>query len=254
MNWLYILLGTLPGIIWLLYFIRKDKNPEPRSRILITFAWGALSAVLALFVGKMLGDYFQNLWPITSLTYILAYYFIAVSLVEEVSKFFAVWFFCSECQEFNEPIDAMVYMVTSAMGFATAENVISNVIQANELSVQGSQFITEKIIVNSIYRFLMPTLLHALCSAIVGYFFALAFFRNKKLSAFLGMIIAVIIHGAYDSLSYAFDNTFNFIYVFAILLLLALTVFYVSKMLFNKLRSQQIKENKIIWRFSPKTK
>lgn len=254
MDWLYIALGLLPSIIWLLYFIRKDKNPEPGSLILKTFLIGAGSAVFAIFAGEFLHKQIALNFDPASFIYIILYYFIAVALIEELAKFLSVWFFSADSPAFNEPIDAMIYMVTAAMGFTAAENILSNYAQVVALTAQGATFITEHIVINSIYRFIMPTLLHALCSAIVGYFFAMTVFRNKKLFTLYGVLIATFIHGTYDVLSHAFDSTFQARYILAILMLLAITVYYVSRILFKKLRSQQIKEYKITWHFSQRKK
>ncbi len=49
---LYIFLGILPSIIWLLYYLKKDTHPEPRLMILKIFFWGMLSALPAIFIEK----------------------------------------------------------------------------------------------------------------------------------------------------------------------------------------------------------
>ena len=43
------LLGIVPALVWLWFWLREDtKHPEPRSLILLTFFYGALSVVFAL--------------------------------------------------------------------------------------------------------------------------------------------------------------------------------------------------------------
>ncbi len=253
-NPISILLGILPGLVWLVYFSKKDKNPEPKTHILLAFFLGALSAGAALFGGELLATGFAQFFDRASLVYVCLNYFIAVALVEEFVKYLAVRMVITDLDEFDEPIDSMVYLVSAAMGFATAENVLTNIVKESSLTSLGSKFIGEHIIINTIYRFFFPTLLHALCSAIVGYFLALAFFRSKKFATIIGLGLATFLHGSYDLLSYAFGGTGEAKFFLYMVGLLLLALIFVSRILFKQLRTQQIKKNKIIWRFSPDKK
>jgi RsiW-degrading membrane proteinase PrsW (M82 family) len=40
-----IILGLLPSTIWLLWYLRKDKHPEPKQMILKIFFWGIIIAI-----------------------------------------------------------------------------------------------------------------------------------------------------------------------------------------------------------------
>src|SRR3989344_4541791 len=68
---------------------------------------------------------------------------------------------------FDEPIDAMIYMLTASLGFAAAENifVVLDAIFNNGAAAEGIFGII-------VFRFVGATLLHALSSSIVGYFWA----------------------------------------------------------------------------------
>jgi RsiW-degrading membrane proteinase PrsW (M82 family) len=220
----------------------------------LTFFLGALSAGAALFGGEILATGFAQFFDRASIIYACLNYFIAVALVEELVKYLAVRLVVADFDEFDEPIDSMVYMVSSAMGFATAENILTNVIKESNMIGIGSRFAGEHVIINTIYRFFFPTLLHAVCSAIVGYFLAMAFFRSKKFATIIGLTLAIFIHGAYDLLSYVFGGTGEAKYFLYMMLLLFVALFFVSRVLFKQLRRQQIAKHKIIWHFSPDKK
>jgi len=51
MNYLfYALLGIVPSIVWLLFYLHKDVNPEPKKTILLVFLGGALMGPVALLL------------------------------------------------------------------------------------------------------------------------------------------------------------------------------------------------------------
>ena len=39
---IYVILGLLPSLTWLSYYLTKDLHPEPKKMILKIFLWGAL--------------------------------------------------------------------------------------------------------------------------------------------------------------------------------------------------------------------
>ena len=71
----------------------------------------------------------------------------------------------------DEPIDAVIYMITVALGFSALENALflSNLIST-------SSFAQSIITGNS--RFLGATLLHVASSAAVGVMIGLSYYKN----------------------------------------------------------------------------
>lgn len=166
-----LILGFVPGLIWLMIFLTKDKHPEPKKMLLKTFVLGALITPLAvLFEYTAL-----ELWEISSVLYL----FLIIAPVEEILKYFAARTAALKTKFYDEPVDAMIYMITAALGFATVENII--------LILQDGQNPIDTVIL----RFLSATLLHALASGIVGYYIA-----RKNL--FKGLGLAIIAHGLYN--------------------------------------------------------
>ena len=46
-----------------------------------------------------------------------------LALIEEIIKFVASHFAARRSPAFSEPVDAMIYMIVAALGFATLENI-----------------------------------------------------------------------------------------------------------------------------------
>lgn len=120
--------------------------------------------------------------------------FVGVALVEEVLKYLVVREKVLSSPEFDEPIDAMLYMIIAALGFAASENILIF------FSPKGfSREIFETLSLAG-FRFISATFLHALTSGLLGYFLALSFFETRKHFRFitLGLVAAIFLHGLYN--------------------------------------------------------
>lgn len=232
-----LILGILPAAIWLAYFIKKDLRPEPKRLLLKIFFLGMMATLPALLIESSLEkNVLANFLSKNSLLYIAINYFFIVALSEEILKFLAVKIGISHHPEFDEPIDGMIYLITAAMGFATMENLLTNAGIA--LGQAANAF--DHIIFNTVMRFYGPTFLHALCSAIVGYFFAMSFFKKKKFYTFFGLCLAILLHGLFNYLI-ILNEIFS---LFSAFILLAIMVFFVSKILFKRVKREQIRQYK----------
>ncbi len=190
---LYIFLGILPSIIWLLYYLKKDTHPEPRLMILKIFFWGMLSALPAIFIEKGIFLELQKL----SLSYSVTIFLnnlLGAALVEETLKYLVVRGKVSKSDEFDEPVDAMLYMIVAGLGFAAAENIFVM------LGMIPSFLIHQTLLVLAL-RFVGAVFLHALCSAIVGFWLAVSFsrYREEKFRFVgLGLGIAICLHALFN--------------------------------------------------------
>ena len=168
MLYLLYLLGFLPSIIWLLFYLRKDVHPESNQAILKVFFYGMLIAFAAIFLEIGFKKISSNL---------LLYLFVGGALVEEYLKYLVVKLEVLRSSELDEPIDIMLYMIIAGLGFAALENIL--------ILVKYHPFLElPKTLEISTLRFLTATFLHALCSGIVGYFLAISFFNLKKQKSF----------------------------------------------------------------------
>lgn len=232
-----ILLGLAPSIIWLLFYLRKDSHPESNRMILKVFFYGMIITLIAGFTemgiemafdtSKLAATAMQNNSFLPSLHYII-YGFLGIALVEEFLKYLVVKEKVLKNPAFDEPTDAMIYMVISGLGFAAMENILV-------LSPFGNVLGTAAYV--SALRFVGATFLHALCSATIGYFLALSFYHRSKrfILFFIGLAIATILHGLYNFSIIKSANNLYFIYVTIILLIgLAVFVSFGFKRLKNK--------------------
>ena len=188
----YIILGILPSLVWLSFFLREDIHPESNQMITKVFLYGLIAASLAIIAGvairlSPLRSFFDNsLW----LNMVLKY-FLIVAFIEELSKYIVVRKIAIPDPEFDEPLDAMLYMVIAGLGFAAVENIFYLIGEA--------QPVINTLILATL-RFVGATFLHALCGGIIGFFLAFSFFesKNKILLITAGILLAVFLHGVFD--------------------------------------------------------
>ena len=193
---LIIILGILPSFIWLLFFLRRDVHPEPKSMILKVFFAGALIAPIAAFVEIGFQEVFlvDLSLPLESMTFFLLYWFVAIGFTEEFLKYLVVRLLVLSHHEFDEPVDAMLYMIISGLGFAALENILV----FSSQTMRETPFVESLLLV--IFRFLGAVFLHALCSALIGYFLALSICHTKNQTKLIttGLILALAFHGLFD--------------------------------------------------------
>ncbi len=188
-----ILLGMIPSFAWLIFYLHEDiDHPEPKRLIIYTFFAGALSTLLVLGF-----QYTAHGWLQSSGvdTYSFGSFFV-LAAIEEFFKFFVVYLTVSTRKEFDEPIDAMVYMIVSALGFATVEN-IGSIFQAS-----AAAFPTPGPLETTALRFVGATLLHTLTSGIVGYYWGKALARHGRYSVliFKGLVMGTLLHAIFNYL------------------------------------------------------
>jgi RsiW-degrading membrane proteinase PrsW (M82 family) len=215
---LYFFFAILPSFLWLNFYLREDRRPEPKSMVLKVFLVGMLFAFLALFVEKLLIDGIEVLRLPQKIEDFIKI-FLVVALVEEFLKFLVVREVVFESKELDEPIDCMIYMIISALGFAATENLLL-------LFPLKIKFFGE-IFQISFLRFISATFLHALSSAIVGFFIGLSFFRKKerlKLIS-LGLFFATLLHGLYNFSIIEFGERIG---LFFSAILILISAFFVS--------------------------
>jgi RsiW-degrading membrane proteinase PrsW (M82 family) len=195
MIYFFIFLGFLPSFAWLFFFLKEDVHPEPKKMLAKVFFCGALSTLVVIFLQIFLQDILR-FFQIKDYT-LISFFFFAIS--EEIFKFLAAFLVIRKSRFFDEPIDAMIYMITAALGFAMVENiaVMSNI-----------NILSEALGVITV-RFVGATLLHALSSGLVGYYWArgLILKRNNQISVkgvrvfiFRGIIFATLLHMIFNYL------------------------------------------------------
>lgn len=203
-NIVVIVLGVLPSLIWLVFYLQKDIHPEPKKWLFLVFLSGIFITPFVIIIEQYLIYFFDslNLTVPELFNYSaknIAIVFIAMATVEEVSKFVAVRLLMKYNPFFDEPADAMIYMIVAALGFASVENMIV----LHTLSPAFLYDPSQPLLVLSL-RFIGATFLHTLSSAIIGYYYALSLVKTDRAQIaryFLiakGLFVSIILHGSFN--------------------------------------------------------
>lgn len=217
-----LLVGALPSIIWLFFFLRQDAHPEPRWIIVRVFFLGGAMTIAAMLIQVFAQGFLAsfNIGAYSVLTLLL------FAAIEEILKFSAAYFSVIKNRLFDERIDAMIYTITSAMGFAMMENIAV---------IWNSPSVSYTIEIITL-RFIGATLLHALASGIAGYYLARALSFKIGVGAepsvgragyyaliARGLVYATLLHGIFNSLIIIGGSAVLFPLLF--LMIVALLVF-----------------------------
>ncbi|MDD2731496.1 MAG: PrsW family glutamic-type intramembrane protease [Candidatus Portnoybacteria bacterium] len=204
----YAALGILPSLIWLFFYLHKDAHPEPKKLVFNVFFWGVMAgpaAILLQLSARWLGNMTTD-WPsfLKDLGYRDWRFFFNILLLapvaEECLKYAVVRWKILKNPAFDEPLDAMLYLIISALGFAAIENSL-NIFFLTDLRI-------ETALTHTLARFLSATLLHALSSGILGYFLARSLFDSEKRKRllFVGFLAAISIHSFYNLLAWLMET------------------------------------------------
>jgi len=196
-----LIFGIIPSIVWLTFFMFEDrKRPEPKRMVLYVFIAGALSTGLAAIPEL----YLQSVFAEEGILRSSPIFLFSFAFIEELVKFMAVYLVVKKSKFFDEWTDGMIYMITAALGFAALENA---------LNLIGTDLIVQVTIVRGIGA----TLLHALASALVGFYWM----RHRAIE---GLFFATILHGIFNFLILKLAGIE--VYASILLLLAAIIVFH----------------------------
>lgn len=224
---LSLFLGLVPGFAWLMFYLSEDPHPEPKRLIVLTFlsgiAFGFFTIIIEQFFNVAMSQIGVAELSVSSL--------IGLALIEELMKFSAAYFAIGKSPELDEPIDAMIYMIVAALGFATLEN-IGALTTAAMAATHGTLIVS--VFETASLRFVGATLLHSLTSGIVGYHWALGM-KHKNLPEYLfsGLVFATILHATFNWLILNYADV-----GYAVLFLLIIGFFVLND--FEKLKTAAV--------------
>jgi RsiW-degrading membrane proteinase PrsW (M82 family) len=182
-----ILAGLLPALLWLWFWLREDyQHPEPKSLLIACFIGGMVSVVGAVLLEQWVTT--VPAWSDPTIKYTLW------ALAEELVKFIAVGLIALHTSANDEPIDAMLYCIITALGFAALENI---------LYIMGpiSDGLISKAIIGGNMRFIGASLVHVISSASIGFALGYVFYHGKIvkiIAATIGLAVAVFIHASFN--------------------------------------------------------
>jgi protease PrsW len=177
--------GIVPAFIWLFFWLLEDRcQPEPKRYIFYTFVCAMIAVLVAYPLERGALHFVSgNLFV-----------FLTWATIEELLKFGAAYFAALRFAAYDEPLDAVIYMATAALGFAAMENALFLWAPIAEGDVLRA-FVTENL------RFMGSTLLHTLASVTIGLSLAFAFTRPpsvRKFAAVCGVILAICLHTLFN--------------------------------------------------------
>ncbi len=172
------------ALFWLYRFRKMDKyGKKPERLIYLAFFAGVLAVLpCGLLEAPFEVPIYQNfpLPPIKD----LFISFLWVAVVEEFFKFLAVRLTVYRSREFNEVMDAMIYMISAALGFAATENV--GYLLGFGFSVW-------------FLRAILSYLGHVSYSAVLGYYLGKAKIDGRPGWLWPGFVLAICLHWLYDA-------------------------------------------------------
>ena len=179
--------GIFPALAWLWFWLQEDsRHPEPRRLIAMAFLAGMLTVVIVIPIQKFVATYLATQTAI----------FAAWSTIEEFTKYIVAWLVVLHRRENDEPVDAVIYMVAVALGFAGLENALFL------LSPLSGDTVIQTVMTGNL-RFIGATLLHVFSSANVGIALAYSFYKPtlmREWYAALGVILASLLHAGFNFL------------------------------------------------------
>jgi RsiW-degrading membrane proteinase PrsW (M82 family) len=236
---IYFILGILPSIIWLLFFLRQDADPEPNRVIIKVFFLGIIAALLAAVFECFFFEVSGEVNIAKDIKNIINI-FIGVALIEEYFKYLVVRRCAIRDRDFDEPTDVMLYMVIAGLGFAALENTLVFLIPSSQpINIPS-------VLSLALFRFIGATFLHALTSGLIGFSLAMSFLRKKhklKIVA-AGIAISVFLHGLYNFSIMELAASLKITVPAIILLSLAITVLIAFEKLRNTASICRIKAKK----------
>ena len=162
-----------PSILILLYFYLSDKFKEPKKTITIVFFLGILICLPAGIINSFMENNFKDVFSER-----LLFSFLGPAWSEEFLKFIILYLIVLRRNEFNEPMDGIVYGVTVSLGFATYENY-DYVFRLAELwEIDPYQV--------AIWRSYSAIPLHGLNGCIMGFYFGVSRLRSHHFFKLLG--------------------------------------------------------------------
>ena len=204
------LTAFLPAVLYMLFIIVFDKlKPEPFRYLFFSALIGGFAALIASFMGlEYKAGELMDSYSVAKITNIG---FWKIAVPSEVIKWFSLLIFLKFNKYYDEYLDAVVYSVCLSMGFAS---IICVKYMAGFIGADCGTFIIQGLITALI---LIPVNLFA--GTIMGYFLALAKYKNKILNFVFSLIIPVAL---YSLLVSVFWNWMPYIFVGIAILAVAL--------------------------------
>ncbi len=184
--------GILPVIIWLWFWLKEDReHPEPKRLIAKTFFFGMIAVFVALALEYLFHLFMKK--SAISISEKNLLFILSLAFIEETVKYFSARP-ALKSKNFDEPVDAIMYLIIAGLGFAAMENIffLANAFKDGGMAIG---FLTSDM------RFLGANLLHSVTSAIIGVSIALSYYKRKTIKITYmaaGVILATLLHAIFN--------------------------------------------------------
>lgn len=190
-----LVLAGVPAALWLGFFYLQDRHePEPKDFVVGVFVLGALIAapiaefaIYQLAPPQPLAQHSLSPFALDRVLHAV----LVLGLGQELCKYVVVRYTIYPSQEFDEPMDGVVYMMAAGTGFAVWINYhrFSDLGHAVVLS-QGAAMAV------------VTTLAHASFAGVLGYVMGRAKFTRRTplvrtTLLFLGLLLAAALNGQF---------------------------------------------------------
>ena len=189
-----LFITIIPSSALLLYFVLSDKFKEPKLTVLAVFFLGYL---ICLPAGTLNDFSYKLLEDGTELSKRLGYSFLGPAWAEELLKFSILYLIVLRRDEFNEPMDGVVYGVAASLGFATYENYDYVFRLAEQWDLVPMDL--------AIWRSYSAIPMHGLNGCLMGFYFGKYAFTGDKKFLLLSLLIPFLMHGLYNFLDYPYS-------------------------------------------------
>jgi protease PrsW len=207
--------ALLPVLVWIWFWEHEEKTPEPKLLVCLALIAGMIAVVAALPLEEQVTKYFTD----------LAVIIVLWASIEELLKFLFAYFVVIRWKKKATPVDDMMYMIMTALGFAALENALflfkplyyGNIIEA---------------VNTGNLRFIGATLLHTIASSAIGFTLALSFYRSKRarfVYVSIGVITAIVLHAFFNLSIMMFEGTQQIIPFYAVWLAVVATLLAFEK-------------------------
>jgi len=226
---LTLLITLVPPLLILLYFVLTDKFKEPKGTVILIFFLGFLICLPAGILNGLSHDFFYDGSKYSDN---LTSSFLGPAWAEELLKFSILYLIVLKRNEFNEPMDGLVYGVVVSLGFATYENYTYVYEWAEQIAKDEGYDFAELSYLVALGRSYSAIPMHGLNGAVMGYYFGMYAFSGNKKFLILSLVLPYLFHGFYNFLVWPYPMT--------IIGILVLFSFYLHNELKQK---QKLKRN-----------
>ncbi|MEO5646154.1 MAG: PrsW family glutamic-type intramembrane protease [Candidatus Paceibacterota bacterium] len=217
-----LLVGFIPSVIWLIFWLNIDKDHmEPFGLLMTCFIAGAISVLVATFLQQSLKGAIVG-----ANSRIVVW-----AAIEEIIKFLVFYFIAYKSDYDDHAIEPPIYMIVVALGFAALENIFY-VLQPSVSTNMTAILLTGGL------RFFGSTLLHTIASCLIGISIGLAPKKFRSISIPVGITAAIFLHATFNFFILKHD-TASVLQIYGYLWIAAI----ISHIILEKLRRIPVQED-----------